>query len=143
MILIGVLLLVAAAVVGAVGVTTNLQTSDALATSFNIFGVHVAGPSGWLFLYGIVVGGVGMFAIGILYEDLFHRYESWRELRQTRREAEDLREQNDLLAERLDVEHAENAAGMAKVDGGGGSTSRSRRGRTWRFRRDNDRRVQS
>jgi hypothetical protein len=140
MILFGILLLVAAAVVGAVGVATNLGGADALAGSFSVFGVDVAGPSGWLFLYGIVVGGVGMFGVGILYDDVFRRFEKWRELRETRREADELRERNDMLADQLDVERAEHVAAHAPAAGGtagdaeAGKGSAGRR-RTWRFRR--------
>jgi hypothetical protein len=140
MILIGILLLIAAAVVGAVGVATNLGSADALAGSFGVFTVDVTGPSGWLFLYGIVVGGAGMLGVGILYDDIFRRFESWRELRETRREADELRERNDLLADQLDVERAEHvAAHAAAADAAGGDAEAGKgsgRGRRiWRFRR--------
>lgn len=137
MILIGLVLLVAAAVVGAVGVATNLGSTDALASSFNVFGVQITGSAGWLFLYGIVVGGIGMLGVGILYDDFFRRYEKWRELRETRRETEDLREENELLAEQLDVERAESVRAGAPADAvegrGAQQPSAHRRARPLRF----------
>ena len=132
--LIGLLLLVAAAVVGAVGVATNVGTTDALATSFNIFGFQIAGPSGWLFLDGIVVGGVGMVGVGLLYEDLFRRFDKWRELRETRRETKDLREQNEQLFEQLDTERDETVrAGAAGDEDGPSQAATSQRARRLRL----------
>jgi len=56
-ILIGLVILVAAVVVGLAGVLSNGGSEHTLTDQFAVFGYHVTGSTGLLFLYGIVVGG--------------------------------------------------------------------------------------
>ena len=58
-IIIGLVILVAAVVVGVVGALSNGGSGHALTHHFAVFGYHVTGSTGTLFLYGIVVGALG------------------------------------------------------------------------------------
>ena len=66
LVVVGLILLVAAVVVGVAGVLANAGTAHALTHHFAVFGYHVTGSTGTLFLYGIVVGGVAMFGLSLL-----------------------------------------------------------------------------
>jgi hypothetical protein len=65
-ILIGLVILVAAVVVGMAGVLSNGGAAHTLTDQFAVFGYHVTGSTGLLFLYGIVVGAVGLFGLSLL-----------------------------------------------------------------------------
>ena len=64
-VLIGLVILVAAVVVGVAGVLTN-GGGHPLTDQFAVFGYHVTGSTGVLFLYGIVVGAVGVLGLSLL-----------------------------------------------------------------------------
>lgn len=64
--ILGLVLLVAAVVVAVAGVLGNAGTAHALAHGFSVFGYHVTGATGTLFLYGIVVGAVAVFGLSLL-----------------------------------------------------------------------------
>ncbi|MGZ4507025.1 MAG: hypothetical protein ACXVX8_18950 [Blastococcus sp.] len=66
LILVGLVLLVAAVVVGVAGVLANAGSAHALTHGFAVFGYHVTGSTGTLFLYGIVVGAVAVFGLSLL-----------------------------------------------------------------------------
>ena len=55
-VILGLIILVAAVVVGVTGVLSNGGSGHALTHGFAVFGYHVTGSTGTLFLYGIVVG---------------------------------------------------------------------------------------
>ena len=57
--IVGLIILVAAVIVGVAGVLTNGGGAHALTSGFSVFGYHVTGSTGALFLYGIVVGARG------------------------------------------------------------------------------------
>ncbi|WP_245663980.1 hypothetical protein [Nocardia arthritidis] len=65
-VIIGLVILVAAVLVGVAGVFANGGSNHALTDNFAIFGYHVTGSTGVLFLYGIVVGGIGIAGLGML-----------------------------------------------------------------------------
>ncbi|MGW4249745.1 hypothetical protein ACWELQ_45565, partial [Nocardia sp. NPDC004722] len=65
-VIIGLVVLIAAVIVGVAGVLANGGNTHALTDNFAVFGYHVTGSTGLLFLYGIVVGGVGMAGLVIL-----------------------------------------------------------------------------
>src|ERR1700735_2664615 len=58
-IILGLVILVAALIVGVAGVLANGGPAHAV-THFAAFGYHVTGSTGTLFLYGIVVGALGL-----------------------------------------------------------------------------------
>ena len=53
-------------VVGFTGVLTNAGPDHPLTENFAVFGYHVTGSTGTLFLFGIVVGAVGMLGLCVL-----------------------------------------------------------------------------
>ncbi|MQY27740.1 hypothetical protein [Nocardia aurantia] len=65
-VIIGLIILIIAAVVGVAGVLTNLGDSHAIRDDFSIFGYHVTGSTGLLFLYGIIVGAVALAGLSLL-----------------------------------------------------------------------------
>jgi hypothetical protein len=65
-IILGLVVLVAAVVVGVAGVLVNRGAGHELVHPFAVFGYHVTGSSGRLFLYGIVVGAIGVAGLCLL-----------------------------------------------------------------------------
>ena len=65
-IILGLIILVAAVVVGVAGVLTNHGSAHLLTHRFTVLGYHVNGSTGRLFLYGIVVGAVAVFGLSLL-----------------------------------------------------------------------------
>ena len=65
-IIIGLVILIAAAVAGVVGVLSNSGSGHPLSHPFAVFGYHVTGSTGTLFLYGIVLGALGLFGLSLL-----------------------------------------------------------------------------
>src|SRR5580700_10936637 len=64
-VILGLVVLVAALIAGVAGVLANGGHAHAV-THFAVFGYHVTGSAGTLFLYGIVVGAVGLFGLSVL-----------------------------------------------------------------------------
>jgi hypothetical protein len=64
-IIVGLVILIAAVVAGAAGVLSNSGSGHPL-THFAVLGYHVTGSTGTLFLYGIVVGAVGLLGLSLL-----------------------------------------------------------------------------
>jgi hypothetical protein len=62
----GLIILVAAVVVGVAGVLGNGGSGHALTHGFAVFGYHVTGSTGTLFLYGIVVGAIALAGLSLL-----------------------------------------------------------------------------
>lgn len=66
LVVVGLVLLVAALILGVAGVLANAGTAHALTHTFSVFGYHVTGSTGTLFLYGIVIGAIAMFGLSLL-----------------------------------------------------------------------------
>ncbi|MGX7730557.1 hypothetical protein ACWPOB_14985 [Rhodococcus sp. 2H158] len=67
LIIFGLVVLLAAVIIGVAGVLGNTGAAHALTDdSFVVFGYHVTGSTGALFLYGIVVGAVGAVGLSLL-----------------------------------------------------------------------------
>ncbi|MEU4730055.1 hypothetical protein [Streptomyces sp. NPDC023588] len=66
LVILGLILLIAALVVGVTGVVTNDGSAHELTGEFSVFDYHVTGSTGSLFLYGIVVGAVAMLGLSLL-----------------------------------------------------------------------------
>ncbi|MFJ7150311.1 hypothetical protein ACIQVT_19240 [Streptomyces sp. NPDC100445] len=80
---IGIVILVAAVVAGLAGVFGNAGSGHQLASpGFSVFGYHITGSTGTLFLGGIVVGAVAMLGLSLL---LAGYRRSVRRARSTRR----------------------------------------------------------
>ncbi|HEY6790948.1 MAG TPA: hypothetical protein VI365_26930 [Trebonia sp.] len=104
-IIIGLVILVAAAIVAVAGVLSNGGNGHALTHPFAVFGYHVTGSTGTLFLSGIVVGAVAMAGLSLLLAGARHTSrrggEARRGLAQSRREtAVVTQDRDDLIAER-------------------------------------------
>ena len=105
-VIIGLLVLIVAVIVAVAGVTTNSGTAHSLGDHFAIFGRHLTDAStGQLFLYGIVIGIVGMLGLSMLLGAFTRRLASRgsrRELKAARRETEILRSDRDRLSQQLE-----------------------------------------
>ena len=65
-IVLGLVIVVAAVVVGVAAVVSNSGHGHALTHGFSVFGYHVTGSTGTLFLYGVVVGAIAVFGLSLL-----------------------------------------------------------------------------
>lgn len=65
-VIIGLVILIAAVLIGVAGVFANGGSTHALTDNFAVFGYHVTGSTGVLFLYGIVVGAIGLAGLSML-----------------------------------------------------------------------------
>jgi hypothetical protein len=121
-IILGLIILVAAVVVGVAGVLGNGGTHG-LAHGFSVLGYHVTG-SGTVFLYGIAVGAVALFGLWLLLAGARHTSRRGRAarrgLRQSRRETAQSRQEtavvtkdrDDLIGQR-DTARAYTASALA------------------------------
>ncbi len=139
MIVLGLLLLVVAAVIVLVGVLSNLGSSHLLTHSLNLFGYHLSGSTGRLLLVGVILGGAGMLGLNLLLAGLGrgikHRASTRRQLKADRQDNKRLAGERDRLGQQLQDERA---APGAEATGGqdhptragspdGGPSSRRRR----------------
>ena len=108
-VIIGLVVLLATAAVVAIGVFTNSGSSHALG-DFGIFGLHINnGSTGMLFFYGVAAGVVGMLGLTLLWGAFTRRIASGgmrRELKNTKRETENLRNDRDRLNKELEQERS-------------------------------------
>lgn len=65
-VIVGLVVLLVAVIVGFTGVLTNAGAAHPLTENFSLFGYHVTGSTGTLFLSGIVVGAVAMLGLCVL-----------------------------------------------------------------------------
>jgi hypothetical protein len=65
-VILGLIILLAAVIVGVAGVLSNGGSGHALTHGFSVFGYHVTGSTGTLFLYGVVVGAVALAGLCLL-----------------------------------------------------------------------------
>ena len=102
LVILGLVILAAAVVAGVVGVLANGGHAHAV-THFAVFGYHVTGSTGTLFLYGLVVGalaGLSVLAAGAGRSSR-RRLAARASLAQSRREiAAVSKQRDDLISER-------------------------------------------
>jgi hypothetical protein len=65
-VIVGLVVLLVAVIVGFTGVLTNAGPTHPLTENFSVFGYHVTGSTGTLFLFGIVIGAVAMLGLSVL-----------------------------------------------------------------------------
>jgi len=104
-IIIGLVILIAAVVAGVAGVLSNSGSGHPLTGHFAVFGYHVTGSTGTLFLSGIVVGAVAVFGLSLLLAGARRTSRRGREARrgltQSRREtAAASQDRDDLISQR-------------------------------------------
>ena len=102
--IVGLVLLIAAVVVGLAGVLTNMGSTHHL-VHFTVLGYHVTGSTGRLFLYGLVVGMVGLLGLFLLLSAVRRSARAARaarrELKQALSETASVpQDRDDLLAQR-------------------------------------------
>jgi hypothetical protein len=113
----GLILLVAAVVVGVAGVLSNAGSGHELTHGFAVFGYHVTGSTGTLFLYGIVLGAIGVLGLALLLAGARRTSRRGRNarrgLRQSRQETEAAIGQRDDLVRERDAARAATPARTA------------------------------
>ena len=118
-IIVGLIILVAVLIVGAAGVLSNSGSAHALTHGFAVFGYHVTGSTGTLFLYGIVVGALLMFGLSLLLTGArrtsLRGRDARRRLEQSRRETAAVSQDRDHLLDQRQTERPE----AATVQGNG------------------------
>jgi hypothetical protein len=123
-ILIGLVLLLAAVVVGVLGVMTNGGSTHAMGGNFAVFGYHVTGSTGTLFLDGVVVGAVGLCGLSLLVAGARRTARrgrvARRELKDSRRDTVSVGRNRDDLVE---PHQRETADATAAPDRASGSTA--------------------
>jgi hypothetical protein len=117
-VVIGLIILVAAVVVGVAGVLTNSGGGHALTHGFSVFGYHVTGSTGTLFLYGLVVGAAGLLGLSLLLAGARRTSRRGRQarrgLKQSRRETVAVSKDRDDMAGQRDTARAETQASQAE-----------------------------
>ena len=112
-VILGLVILVAAVIAGVTGVLTNGGHAHAV-THFAVFGYHVTGTTGTLFLYGIVVGALAMFGLGLLLAGARRTsrrgHEARRGLAQSRRETAAVSQDRDDMRGQRDTARAYTAS---------------------------------
>jgi hypothetical protein len=127
-IIFGLVILIAAVVAGVAGVLGNGGSGHALTHGFAVFGYHVTGSTGTLFLYGIVVGAVAVAGLSLLLAGARRTSRRGRDarrgLRQSRQETAAVSQDRDDLIGQRDTARAYTASTM----GNGTPRSDPRRG---------------
>jgi hypothetical protein len=142
-IILGLVVLIVAIVVAVAGVLGNHGVDHALVHPFTVLGYHVTGSSGRLFLYGIVVGAVGMAALSLVLaaaRRTSRRGSAARHsLRESRQETAAVRRDRDDLLDQRETAREYTASaldnGTPSSDSGQGSVEDSRGGGLHRFGR--------
>jgi hypothetical protein len=108
-IILGLIVLVAAVVVGVAGVLSNAGSAHAL-SHFSVLGYHLTGSTGTLFLSGIVVGAAGLLGLSLLLAGARRTSRrgsaARRGLRQSRRETAAASQERDDLIDQRDTARA-------------------------------------
>jgi hypothetical protein len=117
-IIIGLVILVVAAVAGIASVLGNAGHGHALTSGFSMLGYHVTGSTGTLFLYGIVIGAVAMLGLALLLggarRSSRRGIAARRSLRQSRRETTAVsQDRDDLIGQRDEAARARAAGTTA------------------------------
>jgi hypothetical protein len=115
-IILGLVILVAAMIAGVAGVLSNSGSGHALTHGFAVFGYHVTGSTGTLFLYGIVVGVAGLLGLSLLLAGARRTARRGREarrgLKQSRRETAAASQARDDLIDQRDTARAYTASSL-------------------------------
>jgi hypothetical protein len=103
-VIVGLVILVATGIAGVTGVLANGGHAHAV-THFAVFGYHVTGSTGTLFLYGIVTGALAMLGLSLLLAGARRTsrrgQDARRGLAQSRRETAAVsQERDDLISQR-------------------------------------------
>ncbi len=110
----GLVILLAAVIIGVAGVLGNGGSGHALTHGFSVLGYHVTGSTGTLFLTGIVVGAVALAGLSLLLAGARRTSRrgsaARRGLRQSRRETAAVSQDRDDLIGQRDTARAQSAS---------------------------------
>jgi len=112
-VILGLIILIAAVVVGVAGVLTNSGSGHELTGAFSVFSHDVTGSTGTLFLYGIVVGAAALLGLVLLWTGVRGRpsrrgSSSRRELKQSRCDTASAGRGRDDLVDQREPARADN-----------------------------------
>src|ERR1035441_6563404 len=125
-IIIWLVMVIAAVPAGVAGVLSNSGSGHPLTHPFAVFGYHVTGSTGTLFLYGIVVGALGLLGLSLLLAGARppprRGPQARRGLTQSRRETAAASQDRDDLIDQRDTARAYTASmpGNGDAPAGGG-----------------------
>jgi hypothetical protein len=113
-VILGLIVLLAAVIIGVAGVLGNAGSGHPLTHGFAVFGYHVTGSTGTLFLAGIVVGAVALAGLSLLLAGARRTSRRGRAarrgLRQSRRETAAVSQDRDDLIGQRDTARAHTAS---------------------------------
>ncbi len=119
-VVLGLIILIAAAVVGVAGVFNNVGSGHALTHGFSLFGSNITGSTGALFLYGIVVGVAGMLGLGLLLAGARRTSRrggaARRELKQSRAQTAAVSQDRELIGQRESAQAETARSETARAD---------------------------
>jgi hypothetical protein len=122
-IIIGLVILIAAVVAAVAGVLSNGGSGHALTHPFAVFGYHVTGSTGTLFLYGIVVGALALLGLSLLLAGARRTSRRGRDarrgLQQSRRETAAVSQDRDDLISQREAARAYTASTLGNGPAGG------------------------
>jgi hypothetical protein len=122
-IILGLIILVAAVIAGVAGVLANSGSGHALTHGFSVFGYHVTGSTGTLFLYGLVVGAAGLLGLSLLLAGARRTARRGRAarrgLKQSRRETAAASQTRDDLIDQREAARAYTASNLGNGTRGG------------------------
>jgi hypothetical protein len=137
-IILGLIVLVAAVIAGAAGVLGNAGAGHALTHPFAVLGYHLAGSTGTLFLFGMVIGAAGMIGLSVLLAGARRTSRRGRQarqgLRQSRRETAAVSQHRDDLLDQREAAVAGTAPASADGSRNGSPQQSPGDGRSWRQR---------
>src|ERR1019366_3659874 len=120
----GLVILIAAVAAGVAGVLSNSGSGHPLTHPFAVFGYHVTGSAGTLFLYGIVVGALGLLGLSLLLAGARRTSRRGRQARrgltQSRRETAAASQDRDDLIGQRETARAYTASTLGGAPAGGG-----------------------
>lgn len=111
--ILGLVVLLAAVIVAVAGVLGNTGGAHALTHGFSMFGYHVTGSTGTLFLYGVVVGAMAVAGLSVLLSSARRSARRGRAarrgLKQSHQETAAVSQVRDDLLDQRDAARAETA----------------------------------
>jgi hypothetical protein len=140
LVFLGLIILVAAVVVGVAGVLGNAGSAHALTHTFTVLGYHVTGSTGTLYLYGIIVGAAGLLGLSLLFagarRSARHGRAARRGLKESRRQTATVGRERDALIDERETALADRPepvqASSPSATGRPSPESKSKSGRSWR-----------
>ena len=113
-VIVGLVVLLVAVILGFTGVLTNAGAAHPLTENFSLFGYHVTGSTGTLFLFGIVIGALAMLGMSVLLAGALRTAGRGRdarhELQRSQRETAFLNQERDQRLEHSQQVGAANGA---------------------------------